>query len=321
MTKVFITGANGFIGRALATRLAAAGHEVCGTDLRADPARGVVAGDISSPGRWQDSVAGAEWVIHTAALVSNRPDLETAWRVNTAGTRAVLDAAATAGCTRFVYVSSVRAFSDLGFPDGVTEEHPVRPDGNPYVDTRVAAEQVVLQAHAAGRLPVTIVRPADVYGPGSRPWTVLPVAMIKADRFVLPAMGRGIFSPVYIDDLVDGILLAADSPHAVGQVFTLGGGVGVSCAEFFGHYYAMLGRRGPIVVPTPVALALARAMSTAARVCRADSEANPTAVRYLCRTGTYSIEKARRTLGYEPKVDLTEGMTRVRRWLADTGRL
>ncbi|MFC7618225.1 NAD-dependent epimerase/dehydratase family protein [Actinokineospora soli] len=319
MAKVFITGASGFIGRALADRLTADGHEVRGVDLRADPARGVVAGDIGAPGPWQDEVAGSDWVVHTAALVSNCPDLGTAWRVNALGTRMVLDEAK--GCARFVHVSSVRVFSDLGFPDGVTEEHPVRPDGNPYVDTRVASEQVVLQAHAAGQVPVTVVRPGDVYGPGSRPWTVLPVAMIKANRFVLPAMGKGVFSPVHIDDLVDGVLLAAASPRAAGQVFTLSGGVGVPCAEFFGHYCAMLGKRGPVVAPTPVALALARAVAAAARSRGAATEANPTAVRYLCRKGTYSIDKARGVLGYRPRVDLAEGMARLRPWLAERGML
>jgi nucleoside-diphosphate-sugar epimerase len=321
VTRVFITGANGFIGRALAARLTRSGHQVSGVDLRADPERGVVAGDVGVAGPWADAAAGADWVIHTAALVSNVPDLDTAWRVNVVGTRAVLDAAVAGGCRRFVHVSSVRAFSDLGFPDGVTEDHPVRPDGNPYVDTRVASEQVVLQAHAAGQLPVTIVRPGDVYGPGSRPWTVLPVRMIKENRFVLPALGRGVFSPVYLDDLVDGVLLAAAAPAAAGQVFTLTGGTGVSCAEFFGHYCAMLGRRGPVVLPTRIALALAGAVTAAARLRGADTEANPTAVRYLCRRGTYSIEKARRVLGYQPKIDLPEGMARTGRWLAEEGML
>lgn len=319
MSRVFITGANGFIGRALAAHLLERGDDVCGVDIRPDPSRGVVAGDISAAGDWQDAVAGADVVLHTAALVSNVPTLDEAWRVNTLGTRRVLDAAVAANVGRFVYVSSVRAFSDLGFPDGVTEEQPLRPDGNPYVDTRIATEQAVLQAHAAGEIPVTIVRPGDVYGPGSRPWTILPIEMIKANRFILPAMGKGIFSPVYIDDLVDGILRAAEVPDAAGQVFTLSGGVGVTCSEFFGHYYRMLGKRGPVVVPTRVAIGLAHGFETVSGLLRTSTEANPTSVRYLCRTGTYSIDKARRILGYDPKVDLDEGMRRVQGWLTEQG--
>jgi nucleoside-diphosphate-sugar epimerase len=316
-----VTGANGFIGRALAHRLRERGDTVRGVDLRADPDAGVVAGDVTDPATWQHLVEPGATIVHTAALVSNLPSLAEAWRVNTLGTRRVLDAAVTRGAARVVYLSSVRAFSDLGFPDGVTEAHPLRPDGNPYVDTRIAAEQVALQAHAAGEVDVTVVRPGDVYGPGSRPWTLLPVQMIRANRFLLPAMGRGIFSPVHADDLVSGLVLAADRPEAAGQVFTLSGGVGVETRVFFGHYYRMLGRRGPVVMPTAAALALATAAAGVNRVRGADDETNPTAVRYLCRTGTYSIEKARAVLGYEPVVDLDEGMRRTEVWPRDVGAL
>lgn len=315
--KVLVTGANGFIGRALMERYRAGGLDVVGVDLVADAARGVVAGDVAAPGPWQDQMAGSDVVIHTAAIVSNAYDLATSWRVNVAGTRTALDAATRQGVGRFVHISSVRAFSDVDFPDGVGEDHPVRPDGNPYVDTKIASEQVVLQAHAGGEVACTVVRPGDVYGPGSRPWTVLPLEIIRADRFALPAMGRGIFSPVYVDDLVAGLALAAERPEAVGQVFTLTGGVGVTCAEFFSHYYRMLGKRGPICLPTPVALAGAGAAGAVARLRGQRSEINAVSMRYLARRGTYSIEKARRMLGYEPAVDLDEGMRRTEAWLRE----
>lgn len=322
MADYVITGASGFIGRTLAARLRERGDTVRGMDVRPDPDAGVVAGDVTDPASWQDVIERGATVVHTAALVSNLPTLEEAWRVNTLGTRRVLDAAVARGAKRVVYLSSVRAFSDTGFPDGVTEAHPLRPDGNPYVDTRIAAEQAALQAHAAGELEVTVVRPGDVYGPGSRPWTLLPVQMIRTNRFLLPAMGRGIFSPVYVDDLVSGLVLAADRPEAAGQVFTLAGGVGVENRVFFGHYYRMLGKRGPVVMPTSAALALAGTVGGVNRLRRSsDDETNTTAVRYLCRTGTYSIEKARRVLGYDPEVDLDEGMRRTEAWLREVGEL
>jgi len=145
--------------------------------------------------------------------------------------------------------------------------------------------------------------------------------MIKANRFVLPAMGNGIFSPVYIDDLVAGIVLAAEHPDAAGHVFTISGGIGVPCSEFFGHYYRMLGKRGPFVVPTAAAVAVTQAIATAARLAGVKTEVNPITMRYFARTGTYSIDKARRVLGYEPQVDITEGMFRTQQWLAEQGRL
>ncbi len=319
--KVFITGASGFIGRTIAARLRARGDEVSGVDFVADTEANVVAGDITEPGAWQDHAQGCDLIIHTAAIVSNAEGMDAQWRVNTVGTRYALDAAVRGGATRFLYLSSVRAFSDTGFPDGVTEAWPVRPDGNPYVDTKIACEQVVLQAHAAGEIAVTIVRPGDVYGPGSRPWTIIPVQKIKQKQFVLPAMGNGIFSPVYVDDLVDGIILAAEHPDAAGQVFTISGGIGVPCKEFFGHYYRMLGKRGPVVVPTAAAVAATGAFATAAGLARQKTEINPISVRYFTRTGTYSIDKTRRVLGYEPKINLAEGMFRTQQWLAEKGRL
>lgn len=311
-----VTGAAGFIGRTLVARLRAAGHDVRGVDVRGDDALGVEAGDITEPRSWSHLISRGDVVVHTAALVSNLPTLEEAWRVNTLGTRRVIEAAIAAGASRVLYLSSVRAFSDTGFPDGVTEDHPVRPDGNPYVDTRIAAEQVTLAAHASGQMETVVVRPGDVYGPGSRPWTVLPVQMMQARQFLLPAFGRGVFSPVYVDDLVEGLVLAADRPEAAGQVFTLAGGVGVPCREFFGHYQRMVGRRA-VLLPTWVALGLAWAKSVVVRARGLDDETNTTAVRYLCRTGTYSIEKARRLLGYEPQVGLEEGMRRTAEWLRE----
>lgn len=317
MQKVFVTGARGFIGRAVAERFTAAGAEVAGVDFAADLEHGVVAGDVSAAGPWQAAVADLDVVIHTAAIVSNAYDLDESWRVNVLGTRNALNAAAAAGVRRFVHISSVRAFSDLGFPDGVDEQHPVRPDGNPYVDTKIASEQVVLQAHAAGEVECAIVRPGDVYGPGSRPWTILPLEIIKSNRFLLPEMGRGVFSPVYVDDLVNGLVLAAERPEAAGQVFTIAGSHGVPAKEFFGHYFRMLGKRGPLCLPTPLAVAAARLAGGAERLRGNRTEINAASMLYLARSGGYSIEKARRLLGYEPQVDLDDGMRRTEAWLRE----
>jgi nucleoside-diphosphate-sugar epimerase len=308
--RVFVTGCLGFIGGAIAERYRALGAEVRGVDLRADPEWDVVAGDVSEPGAWQEHVRGCDLVVHTAALVSLRSGEDAFWRANVLGTRHALEAAAHAGATRFLHFSSVTVFG-FDFPDGVEERHPVRPNGVPYVDTKVASEQVVLQRHAAGELECTVVRPGDVYGPRARGWTVIPVQEI-----LLPAMGRGVFSPVYIDNLVDGIVLAV-GPEGAGQVVTLSDGIGVETRDFFGRYARMLGRRGVPSAPTPLALALAGAASLVMR----DTEVTPAAARYLSRRGTYSIGKARTLLGYEPAVGLDEGMERTRVWLRAEGLL
>jgi nucleoside-diphosphate-sugar epimerase len=318
-SRVFITGAAGFIGGALGDRYRSMGAEIAGVDQRDDPERGIVAGDVAEAGDWQRHARGADLLIHTAAVVSNAVDADTTWRINVLGTRRAVEAARDAGAARMVHFSSVRAFSDRHYPDGADESWPIRADGNAYVDTKVASEQVVLQAHAAGEVSATIVRPGDVYGPGSRPWTILVLEAIKAGTVALPAMGKGIFTPVYVETLVDGVVLAAASPDAAGQVFTLTDGVNVTTREFFGHYYRMLGRDGPKVVPTAVALTATAAMSAVARARRRPTEINPTAVRYLARTGGYSIAKARDLLGYNPQIDLAEGMRRTETWLREEG--
>jgi nucleoside-diphosphate-sugar epimerase len=316
--RVFITGASGFIGRALAERYAADGHEVLGCDLQADPSRGVVAGDVGSPGAWQEHAAGCELVIHTAATVSFRLERpEEFWRSNVLGTANALSAAERARAQRFVHFSSVTAFG-FDFPDGVEETYPVHNTFVPYPDSKIASEQVVLQAHIEGRVPCTIVRPGDVYGPRSRVWATIPAELIRARRFSLPGGGRGIHSPVYIDNLVDGVVMAAESPAANGQIFTLSDGIGVPYREFFAPYAELVGRR-LITTPTPVALAFASVARQALRFAPGDNEVNRASARYLLRTGTYSIRKAREVLGWEPRVGLQEGLARTVDWLREQG--
>lgn len=318
--RVFITGASGFVGRALGDHYRQLGTEVCGVDVTADPDNGVVAGDIAEPGAWQAAARGSDVVIHTAAIVSFAVDYLTAWRTNVAGTCNVIDAAAGAEA-RLLHFSSIVVFPDVATSEPINEHHPLSTDGRPYVDTKVCAEQAVLQAFGEGRLPVTIVRPGDLYGPGSRAWTILPVEFMRARKFVLPANGRGAFSPIYIDDLVEGARLAAGHPAAVGQVFTLTGGVSVTLDEFFGYYARMLGRRSPIALPTKAVMSLTTLMAFGERLRGKRSESNPAAVKHLIRETRYSIDKARSVLGYEPKYSLEEGMRKTEAWLRDSGYL
>lgn len=316
--RVFVTGASGFLGRALCERYAADGHEVRGMDLAADADRSVVAGDVALPGAWQDHATGSDLVIHTAAIVSLRTERpREVWEANVLGTLHALEAAERAGAARFVHFSSVTVFG-FEFPDGVDERHPVAPTGLPYPDTKIASEQVVLQAHLEGRVAATIVRPGDVYGPRSRAWALLPAQLIRDRRFVLPDGGRGIFSPVYVDNLVDGVVLAAAAPEAAGQVFTLSDGVGIRNRDFFAPYAELTGRR-LLSLPTPVASTLAGAVQRAARSRPGDNDINPLALRHMLRRGTYSNAKARRVLGWEPRISLEDGLVRTVDWLHSQG--
>jgi nucleoside-diphosphate-sugar epimerase len=318
--RVFITGAAGFIGRRLALRYRELGAEVRGVDVRPDPELDVVAGDVSGPGSWQEHARGCDLVVHTAAVVGFGGRHERYWKVNGMGTRNALDAAAFAGARRFVHLSSIVVFG-IDFPDGVEESYPTFPTGSPYTDTKIVSEQAVLAAHAAGELPCTVVRPGDVYGPRSGPWAISIAKAVKSGLFALPEGGRGILSPVYVDNLVDGIVLAAASPAAEGQVFTLTDGVGIENREYFGRFCEWLGKPPPRSLPAGVMKAATWPMAKAAQLRGGESDVNPATVAYMCRRGTYSIRKAREMLGYEPRVGLDEGMERMREWLAAEGML
>jgi nucleoside-diphosphate-sugar epimerase len=318
LMRVFITGASGFIGRALYDRYEADGHVVSGADLVADPGRGIVAADVGQPGPWQEHASGCELFIHTAATVSLRLEgAEEIWRANVLGTANAISAAERSGAERFVHFSSVTVFG-FEFPDGVDERYPVRYTFVPYPDSKIASEQAVLQAHLEGRVSCTIVRPGDVYGPRSRVWAQVPAELIRARRFILPAGGRGVHSPVYIDNLVDGVVLAAASPDAVGQVFTLSDGVGVPYREFFAPYAQLVGRR-MITLPAPLAIGMAAVVQRAARLAPGDNDVNPGSARYLLRRGTYSNAKARAVLGWEPQVSVQDGLERTVVWLREQG--
>jgi nucleoside-diphosphate-sugar epimerase len=318
--RVLITGASGFIGRRLADRYREMGSEVRGVDVQADPDHGVVAGDVTQPGPWEEQAEGCDIVIHTAAVLGFGGRHERYWKVNALGTGNVLAAATRGKVGRFVHLSSIVVFGN-DFPDGVDESHPVRTTGSPYTDTKIAAEQAVLAAHAANDLTCTVVRPGDVYGPASIPWAVKIAEAVRSRPVVLPDGGRGILSPVYVDNLVDGVVLAASSPDAEGEVFTLTDGVGIENRKYFGRFCEWLGKPPPRSAPPALLKAATWPLEKAAELRGGESDLNPNTVAYLCRRGTYSIEKAREVLGYEPRVGLEEGMERMREWLEAEGFL
>ena len=310
--RFVVTGASGFIGSALAAALSDQGHDVRGLDVAGTD----IVADIAQPGGWMD-LGDVDVVIHTAAMVGMPSQAEAFWRVNTLGTRHVLDAARRSGARRFVLLSSVTVFGN-DFPDGVSEAYPTRPTAVPYAATKIAAEHLCLDEHIRSGLEVTIVRPGDVYGPRSRPWTLLPLQMIRSRRVAVPP--TGIHSPVYVDDVVDGVIRAATVPQAAGEIITLSGGVGVPTGEYFDHYARLLGRRSVPRVPRSVMLAAAGAQAGVANRLGRTIELSPAAVRYLAdRRGTYSIAKAADLLDWRPAVGLHDGMARTAEWLRTEG--
>ena len=317
---VFITGALGFIGRALLQRCRALGAEVRGLDFQAQPELGVVAGDLTRPGDWCDALRGADLVVHTAAIVSNTAPADVAWRVNVKATADLLQCCVDAGVGRFIQLSSVAVYG-FEFTQTARESDPLRTNGNTSVDTKIASEHRVLACHGAGEMDCVIVRPGDVYGPGSRPWVILPLQMLRKRQFILPAHGRGVFSPVYIDDLLDGIGLCATSEQAPGRIFNISGGIEPTCAEFFGYHAAMASLPPPRQIATGAAMAFATLGGGLLRALGRDSELGRGTIGMLSRRAGYSIEQARSVLGYSPVVGLEEGMARTSAWARQEGLL
>jgi len=318
--KVFITGALGFVGQALSEKYRQLGAETCGLDVRSDASAGIVAGDVSCPEKWQQVVSGSDLVIHTAAIVTNNVAHSEAWRVNVLGTRRVLDVAIKAGVKRFVHISSLAAMRFIQ-ADQADETAAVMPTGNPYVDTKVASEHAVLAAHAARELVCTVIRPADIYGPGSRPWTLIPVQMIKKGLFLLPAHGQGVFRAIYIDDLVNGVMLAAEKEAGRGQIFILGGEQATTCEKFFGYYYHMLGKGEPRMLSTSAAIIIAEVGRLIFKLLGRQTELGRGAMEMLSKKNTVSNSRAHQLLGWEQEVNLDEGMRRTESWLRQQGFL
>lgn len=307
MGTVAVTGA-GFIGTAMCRRLADEGHAAVGIDV--DPAAAArvnAAGasfrraDVSDRGELLRALDGVDSVIHTAAIVREHGPMADYVRVNVGGTENVC----RAQVDRVVHLSSVAAWG-YDFETDISEDQPVVTDSaNPYIATKAASE-LVARRHGA-----TVVKPGDVYGPASIPWAIRPLGLIKAGQMVLPMRGRGIVTPVYVDDLVDCMYRALTLPEAAGGVFTAWDGRPVTTGEFFAHYTRMLGRGRVRTAPAPVLRLLTRLMPGV----------HPDSLIFMQRKATYPNERARRLLGWEPQVSLEDGMRRTEEWFRREGLL
>jgi nucleoside-diphosphate-sugar epimerase len=315
--KVLITGANGFIGNTLMRYYKTQKVPVVGIDLIGND-DDIVQGDIANPETISHLLESCDVVVHTAALVSNSIADSDMWRVNVLATRNLIAAAEKYKVRRFVQLSSIVAYGNAAEGE-LDEDQPVHADGGSYVLTKLASEHTVLAAQARSSLELVIIRPGDVYGPGSRPWIILPLEAINKGQFMLPAKGEGFFRPIYIDDLVRGIALAVSTQEASGEIFNLSCEGYISTKEFFSHHYQWKNKRGPMVVSTKLALFAAAAATKIANLTGGVNEASTATVTQLCTKSWFSIAKAERILGWKPEISFDEGIERSRLWAAEQG--
>lgn len=324
---VGITGITGFIGGHLAARLLAKGIHVRGLARRPDDAVWLTElGAEITPGSLLDrasltrAVTGCDVVLHAAAWTGG-PDLrhEQAWETNVTATDWLLEAAGSAGVARFVYFSSVAVYG-LNAAPVVDETAATPPVGQLYPDSKIAAEALVHQARIRG-LATTIIRPACTYGPRGGAWTVGPIQQIKQGSLVLLGRDQGLVNTGYIDNMVDGVLLAIERPEAIGETFNVCDGHAVTYREFYLRYAAMLGKHRLPTVPAWLARAAVSAPGKALRRLTGRPLAGPWSYHFRFNPSRFSIDKARRLLGYEPRVDFDEGMRRTEDWLRGEGYL
>lgn len=314
-----VTGAGGFIGRATCRRLTEAGYDVIGLDISSSDelaklgVRQQVC-DVRDSESLERHFSGAELVIHTAAIVSDWGGMDEFIEINVRGTRNVLDAAEMAGASTVVHVSSVASWGyDTVRPP--SDRHWTARQGVPYVDTKAASDDLALRRGA------TVIRPGDVYGPGSIPWSVRPLQAIASGRFILPGKGEGLMAPVYIDDLVDLIMLAAEAPSATEKAYTGFNGETVSSAEFFGHYARMLGKSKVPTAPRPLATLSLAALELVARITGTPPQASRNAMVFIDRKVGYATSAAQDELGWRPRTSLLKGMRATEDWFRLTGLL
>jgi dihydroflavonol-4-reductase len=310
--RVALTGATGYTGGRLLTRLLAEGCAVVAL-VRSDRTRpgdaGVrwVEGDLGDAGALDRLVAGAEAVIHVAAVYRTAGHPDSYYRdVNVGGTERLLEAAARHGVARFVHTSTVGVHGDVEHPpaDEETRFHP----GDIYQATKVEGERVAFAFHAQRGVPLTVVRPGAIYGPGETRLLKLFRAIARG-RYAIVGSGRPFYHPVYVDDLVDGYLLALRRPEAVGQAFIIAGPRYVSqqeLAETIARHTG--GRVLPFRIP-------AAPLQFAGDLCEAlcvpfgiEPPLHRRRVDFWTKSRAFSIEKARRLLGYAPQYDLDRGV-------------
>ncbi len=236
------------------------------------------------------------------------------------GTENILKVSSEAGVKKFIHFSSVAVYG-MNPPDRTDETTPYQPCGNLYCDTKIAAEKAVWAAHQEGRLPVVVIQPANVYGPYSNPWTIRPIKLINSGQMILINGGTGLCNYVYIDNLLDATLAATKRDPSVGQVYLISDGVAVMWKEFFGCYAQMAGKPKIRSVPEGLGRAIALGMEIASRLTGKPPKITREAVNYLTREARFSIEKARRELGYQPRFSLEEGMKLTEQWLREAGYL
>lgn len=320
--KVLITGATGFIGRRVASRLLDQGVKVraavrnaAKAGWLADRGAEIVLGDIADTQAMQAAVNGCQVIIHLAGIITEfLPEAEF-YRVNVEGTRVLAEAACKEQIERFVHASSVVVYGLSG--KEINENSPYQKSGEAYCDTKLESEMVIRRFITGRQLPAVIVQPSYTYGPEDLAWTTGPIQRIRSGQMILVNGGQGYHHPIYIEDAVEGILAAARVGKD-GEAYILCGPKPLAMKDFFGYYARMVGRPPSFPsIPKWLGLSVATAAEGFAKISGRKPPFKTQDILFAGKDVTYSGDKARQELGFIPKYDVEQGMQQVEEWLKE----
>lgn len=322
--KVLVTGANGFIGSQLCAALLPISVEVRGLvrssgsldflhllkDLK------LYEGDITVPSTLVDAAKGVDLIYHVAALAADWGEWETFNSVNIDGVRNVMEEALRAKVKRVVHVSSVSVY---GFPlaNEITEDTSwVKRADDLYVTTKQQGEMVALSYHKKP-IEVVVIRPAWVYGPNDRTTSLKLLPELEKKRLPYIDHGKHVLSPIYIDNLVDAMIMAGKNPNASGCAYNIVDENSVTWREFLGLFCDALKCEHPKrSVSSKLIWPVACMVEKAAKVI--GMKKAPILTKYRARAAIdsykYSCDRAKRELGYKPYVSTAEGIARTVAW-------
>lgn len=319
--RILVTGATGLIGGQLVLELLKKGCMVRVMVRNPEKAKPlaqkgaeVVYGEMTDPETLQKAVKGCQVVFHLAGVLgSHSKPIEYFRRVNVQGSRILAEAALAENVERFIFASTAWVY---GFHAGagVNEKTPRSFSNDLYCDTKLEAENLIRQLVHDRGLPGIVVQPAEVYGPGDFTWTLNPIELAKRGLMILPSKAAGVIQPIYIDDLIEGVIAAA-TKGAIGEVYILCGSRITTVREFFTHYARMAGKTNIPSAPSLLMFLFAWFLEIFGRMLGKQPPFTRCAVRGVMKTTTYSHEKAAAELQFVPKTSVEQGMQRIQDWL------
>jgi dihydroflavonol-4-reductase len=327
MTRVLITGGLGFLGSHLVETFAAAGFDVRifsrrgnrPPDYRYTGSHEIVWGDIRDGEAVDRAVGGTDLVVHTVSNFREARTDRDAYAINVGGTRELLRAARNHRSARIVLCSTIGVHGNVLTPPA-DESSPFNP-GDIYQETKVAMEGEARAFEQETGIPVCILRPASLYGPGDLRMLKL-FRMIQRGRFLLVGRGDNWFHPAYIDDVARAFVLAATSDRAAGETFIIGGEGYLRLrdlvAEIARHLEVDPPERRIPLAPLTV---LARISEAVCRPLNLEPPLHRRRLSFFVNNRAFSIEKAKRVLGYRPGVPLGPGLERTIAWYEANGLL